>query len=178
MTIALALWNREGSRLKRFAQHAIVIFFLAITANAFLLTVFRIYFDFLPWWPTYLSYSAMAPYQGGGPSRTALAAEGQLQNGDWREIDLRPYFPLARGRLDIRMMEIGWLRLASGPSKTGDDSYDRKFRALAERLLEREAAEGRHYRAIRLSWDEWPSSPEGHDARYDERTRTPLVTWP
>jgi hypothetical protein len=164
--------------LRRGVENAIVVLFLAVTLNGFLLTVWRIYLKFIPYWPTYLSYSAMAPYQAGGPTYLALAAEGEVADGEWREIDLVPYYPLARGRHDVRMLEVGWLRLASGPSMSADESYERKFRKLAQRLRRLEAERGRPVARVRLSWDEWPSSPWGRDARYHERKRTPLVTWP
>jgi hypothetical protein len=171
-------WVRYRSGIKRLVENSVVVFFLAVTLNGFLLTVWRISLDFVPRWPTYLSYSAMAPYQGGGPGNLALAAEGEVPNGMWQEIDLVPYYPLARGRHDVRMLQIGWLRLASGPSMAADDSYLRKFKALARRLQQHEAERGRSFSRIRLWWDEWPSSQWGLDARYEERKRIPLVTWP
>lgn len=170
--------STRGRTVRRLAENAMVVFFLAVTLNGFLLTVWRIYLEFIPYWPTYLSYSAMAPYQAGGPTYLALAAEGEVASGEWKEIDLAEYYPLARGRYDVRMLEVGWLRLASGPSMTGDESYERKFRKLAQRLHQHETERGRPIARVRLSWDEWPFSPWGGDARYHERKRTPLVTWP
>ena len=96
----------------------VVIVFLMTTLSGFLYTVLRVRLLYVPWPLTYLSYSAMAPYQGFAEGNKALMAEGMRPEGNWEEIDLSPYFPFSRGKQDIRMLEVGWLRMAS--RSTGD----------------------------------------------------------
>lgn len=165
--------------LKYLGQQAIVIGFLVTSLSGFLYTVLRVKLP-IPWAMTYLSYSAMAPYQGRGEENKALAAEATLENGATEEIDLAPYFPFSRGRQDVRMLHVGWLRVVEQDPTTPPGTYTRKFKGVARRLLEHERERGRPVAAVRLYWDEWPFSPDGHDALYDspQRRRTFFVEYP
>ena len=166
--------------MTRALQLCALLLFLCSTVSGFLYTIsiHRVYLPFVPRPLTYLSYSAMAPYQGMGRGNRALAAQGRTVGGRWEEIDLRRYYPASRGRQDIRMLEVGWVRIAK--DKLDDALYRRKMQALAVVLRDRERSRGVHYEAVRLFWDDWPYSRLGHDALHDtpERTRTFLVETP
>lgn len=160
---------------KHVLQQMVVVIFLLITLSGFLFAVLRVRVPFVPWFLTYLSYSAMAPYQGMSMENQALAAQGQRHGGTWEEIDLLPYYPLARGKQDIRMLEIGWMRMAEEGSEDPEQAYRRKCRALARTVLHRERSSGREFVKVRLSWDHWPLSSGGHDALYDSSQRKRIV---
>lgn len=162
---------RQVSFGRYLLRQAVVLGFLTTTLSGFLYTVLRVRLPFVPAPLTYLSYSSMAPYQGTDSRNRALAAEGVRADGGTEEIDLARYYPTSRGRQDVRMLQVGWRRMALDESAPGD-YLRRKYGALARRLLERERARGVNYTVVRLYWDEWPYSSGGHDALYESPQRT------
>ena len=147
---------------RRIAAHLLVIFFLAITLDAFAYTMFRVHSGVLPWGVVRYFYALMAPYQGFRIWNMDLLAEGKREDGSWERIDLAPYYPsYSRGQTNVRqeLLMLHWRGQA-----WGDPTFrHRTYESLALRLQQEEAKRGRPYVAIRLTWEEWPPSPAGYE---------------
>lgn len=145
----------------RIALHAVILFYVAVTLDGFAYTMLRVHSSVLPWGIVRYAYAAMAPYQGFRPWNMDLVAEGLRDDSLWEAIDLLPYYPaFSRGQINVRQQ---LLALRWRAQDTGDDALvDRAFTSLAEMIREREAAQGRVYSRVRLTWVEWPVSPAGY----------------
>lgn len=175
--------------VKKFLQHAFVLIYLTITLSAFLFTMTKKeVFPFIPWRVTRYAYGMMAPYQGYSEYNVDLLAEGKRNepglvlrlrpasqgsaqddmgsNETWEVIDLDPYYPMMH-----RGSAIMYKRLRSF-LVDGEDIHKQKYDELASLILKQERARGRAYEAVRLTWEEWPRSPEGFDAMRREENIT------
>ena len=137
----------------------LVVTYLAITAEALLYTLFRV--RAWPWPLVRWSYGMMAPYQGDTDFNDDLLAEGKRADGTWQKIDLDPYFPVGHGEKNVRK-HLRTFKPAEGVDPAG---YHAAFSVFGKQLLERERLRGREYRAVRLTWQQWPRSPLGYEAR-------------
>lgn len=153
--------------------HLFLLYFLFMTAYAFIYTMSRVQiFPFIPWVVLRYHYGMMAPYQGYSTDNADLLAEG-LKEGAWQRIDLDPYYPMILGN------RIMYRRLRSF-SFLEPDVHQKKYGELAKKLLEIENEKGERYESVRLTWQEWPMSVEGWDARRtpEETTDYPIITIP
>lgn len=167
--------------LRRLLQEGIVAGFLLITLSGFMRTMTGRGLPLVPGILTSLSYGAMAPYQGHTSINAGLAAEGQTPDGHWTVIDLRSYYPFAKGRQDVRMFEIGFRKRAERVAPAEFEAFLRKkFAVLASRLLLQERERGKPYTAVRIFWETWPLSSMGHDALHDSTAlvRTFITQYP
>lgn len=164
-------------RWQRLALHLFILAYVGMTLDAFSYTMLRRWSGLFPWPIVRYLYAMMAPYQGIRPVNTALVAEGMRDDGQWDVIDLRPYYPsYSLGQMNVRqeLLFIKW----SGAYWQMPDLRERRYRELAQMLQSREAGEGRNYSKVRLSWDEWPPSPEGFSAKRPQGTRTFITEVP
>lgn len=154
-------------------QRIFLLYFLSMTAYAFLYTMSRVeMFPFIPWVVLRYHYGMMAPYQGYATENADLLAEG-LEEGAWQRIDLDPYYPMILGN------QIMYRRMRSF-SFLEPEIHQKKYGELAQKLLMLEAEKEEQYESIRLTWQEWPMSIEGWDAgRTEEETvNFPIITIP
>ncbi len=152
--------------LFRILRQVIIIFFLLITASAFLLTLFRIDLPFLRPIVAY-SYGMMAPYQGYERTNMELFAEGEIE-GVWEAIDLDPYFPVLRGEKIAREFFMIY-------SDKNPEAVTAAATRIAQKLLHLENSRGHSYTSVRLLWHQWYPSPEGFAARRTETLMTRLL---
>lgn len=161
-------------RTRTIILNAILLAFLAVTIAGFLFTMLRIRLP-LPWILIRWSYNMMAPYQGDTDINEELVAEGLTDQGTWSRIDLAPYLPFGPGERNVRM----YLRSFRSSE---DELAVGAYKTFAAKLLEVENTYqgGRPWKAVRLTWEEWPRSPEGFDAlrQAPHLIRTPIVTYP
>ena len=150
----------------------IVIVYLVITAAAFVYTMTRM--QIFPQTVISWSFGMMAPYQGDTDWNAVLVAEGKMPSGQWRRIDLDPYYaPFSHGEGLIR-------RYFFHDGTFGTSGNSARYRQLGERLLAVENSKGAAYTAIRFTLEKWPRSPEGFEAKHVPAFTTvvPLVTVP
>ena len=159
-------------RARAILLNSILLAYLAITLAGFLFTMFRVRLP-LPWILIRWSYNMMAPYQGDTDFNEELVAEGLAANDVWARIDLSPYLPFGDGERNVRM----YLRSFR---KSEDELALGAYQELAKQLFAREKDQGKAWMAVRLTWEEWPRSPEGFDALRKEPhlVRTFIVTYP
>ena len=62
------------------------------------------------------------------------------------------YFPFSRGELSKRFWTMSFTANAQ-----------EMFRRVAEAILRHERNRGKPYEALRIVWEEWPSSAESYD---------------
>jgi hypothetical protein len=168
-----------AARLKRIALHLFIVAYIALTLDAFSYTMFRRWSGLLPWSIVRYAYALMAPYQGLRMTNTDMVAEGKRRDGIWETINLDPYYPsYSLGQKNVRqeMLFVKW----SGIFWNDEGLRQRQFTKLARMLREREGWRGRHYDAVRLTWEEWPPSPAGYDFLRTEPfiTRVPVAAHP
>jgi hypothetical protein len=148
--------------IRRIAGHALVISYLAILVLGAVHSWRR--FDPVPFGRvTIFFYGMLAPYQGYSETSEGYLAEGYA-NGTWTEIDLAPYYPVLPGERSMREWHTyaNWAQFPSAEAA---------HRAYAQKLLELEAAAGRTYEHVRLSWIQWRPAEEsfrGPAARPDK----------
>jgi hypothetical protein len=135
---------------KRFFGNVFLIAYLWITFCALLLTVLRMKV-FYPNPFMLFSYGMMAPYQSYGATHEEMLAEGQLSDGTWEVIDLAPYYPVLFGERNVREY-FAMFNYGLNPQKRLE--LRERF---ARRLLELQKIQGKAYKGIRLSWQEWPN---------------------
>ncbi len=160
--------------MKKILTHIFLVYFLFMTTYAFVFTMTKVqWFPFISWKVLRYHYGMMAPYQGFSTMNMDLLAEGERADGTWEEIDMSPYYPMHRGSA------IMYRRLRSFFPE-GEEVHGEKYRELALLLKEREMERGREYASVRLTWVEWPASPEGFDAlkTSDHWKAYPIVTVP
>lgn len=150
--------------MQRTIEHAVVVSYLVLLMFGMSYAVVR--YEPVPLRPlTLFFYGMLAPYQGYNRMNEAFLVEGQRTDGSWERLDLAPYFPVGSGE---RNMRERWLYENRGGHADVDDLY----RRIAERVRTLEAARGRNYASVRLSWMEWEPSPDGFHADVDHPTRT------
>jgi hypothetical protein len=137
-------------------RHAIVLFFLAVTAGGLAYTVFRIDVPVLHTFARF-SYQTMSPYQGYQSVHRDFAIEGQTSAGDWERIPVSRYMPGRRGE---RFVRSGFQSFANRGDAAKRDAYNR----FALRVRYAEASDGRMYDVVHVFVEEWPLSPNGIDA--------------
>ena len=54
----------------------------------------------------------------------------------------------------------------------------KKYMELAKLLLKHEGEQGRAYEAVRLTWQQWPVSLEGYEAKREEAVNYFLAEYP
>lgn len=126
--------------------HALIVSYFIIVALGTAQAVKRT--DYVPIKSiTIFMYGMLAPYQGHSVTTEAFLAEG-FADGEWREIDLAPYYPVLTGERSMREWHVyaNWAQY---------ESNDAIYRAYAEKLRALEAAAGREYEQVRLSWIQW-----------------------
>jgi len=138
---------------KKILAHTFILCYVAITFFAALFAFTKKQITPIPWPIIRYSYGMMAPYQGYSTTNVDLLAEGKEEDGTWKTIDLDPYYPMIRGT------QVMYRRLRSFHAQ-GAKVHKEKYTELAELLLGKEGT----YESIRLTWQEWPVSPEGWDA--------------
>lgn len=137
--------------IRRIVGHALVIAYFAILVLGSIHSWRR--FDPVPFGRvTIFFYGMLAPYQGYSETSEGYLAEGYA-NGEWAEIDLGPYYPVLPGERSMREWHTyaNWAQFPTGAAA---------HRAYAEKLLALEAAAGRPYDSVRLSWIQWRPVPE------------------
>ena len=137
-------------------QNIIILSFLVVTVSGFLLAVFGIRVPFVPTVLTNFSYQTMAPYQGFTTYHTEILAEGKTANGSWQRIDLTPYVAGASGERIVRMQMNSF-------RKHGDDALITAYKKRAQQILTIEVRQGKPYKAVRISREQWPLSPAGYN---------------
>ncbi len=142
-------------KLRRFLQHAVILFFIAFQVSGFMLTMFRVWMPF-PRSLTLFSYGMMAPYQAYDRYNYDFVAEGLTVDGTWEPISLQPYFRVILGEAVVRKFKLIF---------THPDREHARANALliSSKLLQLERGRGHSIKAIRLSWQQWPQSPQGMD---------------
>jgi hypothetical protein len=146
--------------VKRLLQHTFLLFFLSLTAIALHYTIVRVDVPFIPWPILRFHHGLMAPYQGHTIYNQDLLAEGKI-DGIWEAINLDPYYPMILGNriMTRRLRRFEW---------EGETLWKEKHQELAHLLLGHEQRNGKGYQSVRLTWQEWPRSPEGWDAMRDD----------
>jgi len=142
--------------LFRVFQHCIILGYLTVTASGLLYTLSRASLP-IPTALTDVSFKMVAPYHGYSPLNMDLIAEGTRGDGTTETINLDPYFPFVYGEKQQRK------RLRSFRVQ-GPEIHGEKYKELARQLLEKERMRGHAYESMRLSWHQWPASPEGFEA--------------
>ena len=159
---------------KRLLQNTFVILYLFLTASIFLYTMVRVEIPWIPERVHRFFYGMMAPYQGYKTQNFDLLAEGlraersevrgqrsETSEEQWEKIDLDPYYPMILGN------QIMYRRLRSF-HEVNEEISKKKYTELAELLLKHERERGRAYEAMRLTWQQWPVSLEGYEAKQGE----------
>lgn len=145
----------------RLLGHALVVSYLVVVALGTAQAVKRT--DFVPLGRiTIFMYGMLAPYQGYLVTTEGYVAEGSI-DGEWKKIDLAPYYPVLAGERSMREQHT-YANWAHFPSS--EDAY----RAYAEKLLAVERDAGRPYEQLRLSWIQWRPTPAG----FRDGTERPL----
>ena len=155
----------------RAVQRVILLCYLAITGAAFVYTMTRV--TLLPWPLIRFSYATMAPYQTYSRENEAVWAEAQGGDGQWRKVDLSPYYPEGFGEANLRtyFLPDHW-----SETEKNEPVLRRDYAALAAQLLRVLQAKGEQVTAVRLWLDEWPLSPGGFEAdRHWPTLRTSLL---
>ena len=155
---------------KKFFAHTLIASYIFITFFAALFAFTKKQVSPIPWQVLRYSYGMMEPFQGYSTTNVDLLAEGLNDKGEWKTIDLDPYYPMILGT------QIMYRRLRSF-SFLGEEMHKQKYTELAELLLEREKRRGNQHPSIRLTWQEWPADPKGWDAkRASEDTINHFIT--
>jgi len=150
----------------RILGHALVASYLMIIALGAAHSVRKL--DPVPFGRvTIFFYGMLAPYQGYSEVSEGYLAEG-LADGEWRAIDLSPYYPVLPGERSMRE----WHTYANWAHYPSEESA---HRAYAERLLALEGAAGRYHDAIRLSWVQWRPRPHAFRVGFDEPIQSRLL---
>jgi hypothetical protein len=158
--------------MKKVMQQTFLIYFCVMTSYALWFTMVRTQvLPFIPWEVLRYHYGMMAPYQGYTTYNVDLYAEGRTQHSaqndieTWEPINLEPYYPTIPGT------QIMYRRLRSFSFLEDilPGTHGEKYRELATLLLEKERQKGHDYEAVRLTWQEWPMSPEGFYAGKNEQ---------
>ncbi len=136
-------------------QHAVVVFYIAMTLAGLSYTLLRYSVPGVPWQIRRFSYGMMAPFQNYLTSNEELIAEGRLVGGDWQRIDIDPYFPFIRGEKAMRSYLVSF-------RNQGDDIWPEKYRQLARSIQLLEADEGRQWESVKLGLEKWPMSTGGY----------------
>jgi hypothetical protein len=135
----------------RLLGHGLVLSYLAVLSLGAVHAVRRL--DPVPFGRvTIFFYGMLAPYQGYSETSEGYLAEG-FADGAWREIDLAPYYPVLPGERSMREWHT-YANWAQFPSN------DAAWRAYAAKILALEAAAGRPYERVRLSWIQWRPAVE------------------
>ena len=141
---------------QRIVGHALIVCYLIVVVLGAVQAVKRSEtVDMMPLGRvTMFMYGMLAPYQGYSRTAEGFVAEGYA-GGAWHPIDLAPYYPVLPGERAMREWHV-YHNWANFPSD------DAAHRAYAETLLSLEAAAGRPYERVRLSWIQWRPAPASY----------------
>ncbi len=156
--------------IQRTLGHALIVCYFIIVALGTAQAVKRT--DYVPLGrATIFMYGMLAPYQGHSMTTEAFLAEG-LRDGEWTEIDLAPYYPVIIGERSMREWHVysNWAQY---------ESNEAVYRAYATKLRDLEAAAGRPYEQVRLSWIQWtPTETDYRGPSKNPQQRVSLITIP